>query len=58
MIALIGTVRRLHLPEKRIHFCQGHYPVGADRVMAGHRREHVVAGIRDSIAAARFLQIG
>ncbi len=58
MVALAGTLGRFHVAQQRVHLGQAQAPVGAHRAVAGHRRQHVIAGFLDTARIALRHQIG
>ena len=57
MVALIGSICRLHLPQQRVHLRDRQLTIGTHRMVTGHCREIVVARIRHAVATACFCQV-
>ena len=42
MVALVGALGRLHLPQQGVHLVDGQLAVGTDCAVAGHGRQQLV----------------
>src|SRR6185312_16989377 len=57
VVALAGALSRLHLAQQRVHLRQRQRAMRAHRGVAGHRREEIVAVLREHGARAELTDV-